>query len=187
MAHCHKGAPSNTSTNWILNIRRVEGGKAAVLLHLQTVICSCSNDWQCLYLCTQLFLSSCNSFTFCSTFVASLPNLHPSFRSSLFWCCLAAIASWRGTPNPNRHQRHWKWENWPKPTNQTPAGPPICLHPHTFPSSFFFFLTFINFLMKLRLRRWQLITWSLTPKFTIISQLVQRDRTWSKHSPIRHY
>lgn len=139
MAHCHKGAPSNTSTNWILNIRRVEGGKAAVLSHLQTVICSCSNDWQCLYLCTQLFLSSCNSFTFCSTFVASLPNLHPSFRSSLFWCCLAAIASWRGTPNPNRHQRHWKWENWPKPTNQTPAGPPICLHPHTFPSSFFFF------------------------------------------------
>lgn len=57
----------------------------------------------------------------------------------------------------------------------------LSLHP------FFFFLTFINFLMKLRLRRWQLITWSLTPKFTIISQLVQKDRTWSKHSPIRHY
>lgn len=27
MAHCHKGAPSNMSTNWILNIRRVRRRK----------------------------------------------------------------------------------------------------------------------------------------------------------------
>lgn len=144
MAHCHKEAPSNTSTNWILNIRRVEGGKAAVLSHLQTIICSCSNDWQ------NVFISALSCFfpaVILSLFVPPLllhfPTfiLHPSFRSSLFWCCLAAIASWRGTPNPNRHQRHWKRENRPKPTNQKPAGPPICLRPHTFHSSFF--LTFI--------------------------------------------
>lgn len=66
--------PSNSNTNWILNIRE-DGGQAALLSNLHRI------KWQtgCLYLCTLLF-PSCPSF--CSS--SSSSSLPPSARPSCF-------------------------------------------------------------------------------------------------------
>ncbi len=98
-------------------------------------------------------LHSC--FPFCPSCV---PFLHlPSLIQLilLFWCCLAAAASWGGTPDPNGQLRHWRQQDQPKPTNLKPADPWFCLSALSLPPSILlsFLSPVIYFLMSLN--KWQ--------------------------------